>query len=440
MRYFDRVCVISLDRRSDRLAEFNARVPSDFPFGEIEFFKAIDGKKVKHPQWWRQGGGAWGCYSSHLRIIEESLNRGHDRVLIFEDDATFCDGFAEKATEYLAALPTGWIQAYFGGQHLKRPVSIPGNEIVIQAQNINRTHAYAIGGRAGLLALYRHLTDTRDWRNGHHIDHHYGRLHRASVKGFYAPSEWLCGQADGTSDVCGKPLAERWWARTRSPAQPSPARSSGIFVPVIGLHRSGSSATAMMLHKLGVSMGDRLGGYESRNGGGGEAVGVSAICERACRFPATKIKDYERLARELTAWIHRRRQRSGGKPVGAKYPHLCAFGSILRNACGSDLRVVHCDRPLEDSIDSLKRRSRQCTGWLAVSDQDAEAVQRWLWGEKNRFLSSLPADIVLTVRHDDIMSRPDRVAEEMISFLGVSPTKEQVHAAVSHIIKTEAVA
>jgi hypothetical protein len=432
---FDRVVVVNLARRPDRLADFRSRVPQGFPFGEVEAVDAIDGKRVRHPAWWRQGGGAWGCYRTHLRIIEDALQRGQEKVLIFEDDATFCDGFNAKALAYFDALPRGWLQAYLGGQHLRRPEAIKESPLVLRATNINRTHAYAVNGREGLLALYRHLTDTTDWMHGHHIDHHFGRLHRKSPTGFYTPREWLCGQASGTSDVACKPVEERWWTRTREPV----SSESGTFVAVVGLHRSGSSAVAMMLHKLGVSMGDRLGGYEDGNGGGGEAVGLAGICEWAARFPTVGIaRPRDEVQRRLSRWIEGRL--TDRRIAGGKYPHLCAMGRELLAACGDRLRVIVCDRPLEESIESLQRRSRKSRGWLAVTDTQADAVQRWLWREREDFLAQVPGDRVLRLPWNRTQADPAAAVADIVEFLGIEPTPDQVAAAVGHIHAREVAA
>ena len=430
MPRFDRVACISLERRPERASAFMSRVPPDWQYGQIEMVRAVDGKLCGHPQWWKQGGGAWGCYRSHVRIIEESLNCGLGSVLIFEDDATFCDDFSRRCERFLEAVPDDCGQAYLGGQHLRRPEPI--SDLVVRASNVNRTHAYSLFGTEAMLEVYRWLNACDQWVDRNHIDHHYGRMHKARNIGCYAPSDWLCGQAaDPKSDVSWKQVPERWWQARRSVSMP--------FVAVIGLHRSGSSCTAMMLHKLGVNMGDRLGGYESMHGGGGEAVGLASICERACRFPSTAIKDNARLHRELFSWVQKRRSRAGGAPVGGKYPHLCAMGDALKAACGDGLRVVHCDRPLDESIDSLKRRSRKCSGWLAVSDEEAEAVQRWLWHKKADFLDSMPKDAVLRVEYERLMSSPAEIVDEMISFLALSPTRDQVKNAVSHVSVKECV-
>jgi hypothetical protein len=419
---FDRVCVVSLKRRPERLEAFLSRVPVDFRLGEIEVFPAVDGKLAPHPAWWKQGGGAWGCYRSHLSIIEQCLNEGVESVLIFEDDATFCDGFSDKADGFFRAAPPDWGQAYLGGQHLKRAERIAAG--VVQAKNINRTHAYALRGAAAMREVYQWLNACDHWVDRNHIDHHYGRMHKAKLIPCYAPEEWLCGQAaDGKSDVSWKEVPERWWHRKSS---------SRPFVAVVGLHRSGSSCIAMMLHKLGVNMGDKLGGYEALNGGGGEAVGLARLCERAARFPTVGVADQGEFGQRLSRWIA---SRGGSGLVGGKYPHLCAAGDHLVSICGDGLKVIHCDRPLADSIDSLKRRSAKSRGWLAATDEQCEAVQRWLWEEKEKFLASLPAEAVLDVRHDALLADPAQAVESMIDFLGISPSDEQKAAAISHVIR-----
>jgi hypothetical protein len=181
-------------------------------------------------------------------------------------------------------------------------------------------------------------------------------------------------------------------------------------------------------------MGDKLGGYESQHGGGGEAVGLAAICERAAKFPAAEITmDRLDLSRQLSGWI---RGRLSTRPIaGGKYPHLCAMGPELVAAAGDGLRVVVCDRPLVESIASLQRRSRKSKGWLAVTDDQAEAVQRWLWEERELFLDTLPKESMFRVNWDYLQSDTSAVVAGLVDFLGISPTADQVAEAVGHIRK-----
>lgn len=429
--YFDRVFVISLGRRPDRLKDFVASIPSPWPFASVEVVKAIDGKACRHPKWWKQGGGAWGCYRSHLNIIENALNDGKKRILIFEDDATFCDDFAEKACSYLSALPNDWTQAYLGGQHLRTPTKVDGVANVLRCSDVNRTHAYAVQNGRGLVELYKWLNETKEWVDRCHIDHHYGRMHKQNAGGFYAPAEWLCGQREGASDISCKEVQERWWARTT--AARVPPSSKPTFVAAMGLHRSGSSCVATILHTLGVNMGDRLGGYEST--GGGEAVGLAAICERAAKFPATQIENPEQTRRNLRNWIFNRfaKCKKTGQLAGGKYPHLCAMGEMLSGICGESLKVVHCSRPLEESIESLKRRSRKSSGWLAATDDECEAVQRWLHTEKERFLDTLAPSQVLAVEYEQLLSCPSDAISSICRFLEISPSRTQIEKAIAHV-------
>ncbi len=70
-------------------------------------------------------------------------------------------------------------------------------------------------------------------------------------------------------------------------------------------------------------MGNELGGYEAT--GGGEAIGLANLCEKAMRFPAIdpKIPDGQ-LAKQLKAWIVTRKAEAirDRTVAGGKYPHL----------------------------------------------------------------------------------------------------------------------
>ena len=115
-----RALCINLDRRPERWEAFKRNCP----IRGVHRFPAIDGRAVRPPAWWRQGGGAWGCMLSHIRILEQALADGLDRcggrggvLLVLEDDALFPPDFAERAARFIRALPADWEQAYLGGQH-----------------------------------------------------------------------------------------------------------------------------------------------------------------------------------------------------------------------------------------------------------------------------------------------------------------------------------
>ncbi len=80
-----------------------------------------------------------------------------------------------------------------------------------------------------------------------------------------------------------------------------------------------------------------------RSNGGGEAIGLANLCEKAMRFPAIdpKIPDGQ-LAKQLKAWIVTRKAEAirDRTVAGGKYPHLCRFANHLYEALGSSLRII----------------------------------------------------------------------------------------------------
>jgi hypothetical protein len=206
----NRFVVISLRRRPDRLAGFLDRIREAWPTAEkrLEIFAAVDGELCPPPDWWKGPVGAFGCWQSHVRVIESALMDRVDQLVIFEDDATFAECFELRFVGLANHVPNDWGMIYLGGQHLKPPE--PVNAMVVRGTNINRTHAYVVRGGEPMRQLYRHLHAGEHWRGKHHIDHHYGRLHATGFPA-YAPRDWLCGQSADVSDIRNKPQPERWW-------------------------------------------------------------------------------------------------------------------------------------------------------------------------------------------------------------------------------------
>lgn len=217
---FGRCCVINLDRRPERLRAFHTRLPADWPFGTVYRVAAFDGAGMTPPPWY--GGkhrltlrGAWGCFCSHLSNWKTAIADDLDSVLILEDDCVFAPDFPARARQFVDAVPDDWDMIYFGGQHLNHdtipPVRV--NEHVIRGRNVNRTHAYAI--RRDM--MQRCVDELgKPWPqqmpvNRYNFDFRLGQLQEG--RNVYCPTQWLCGQAAGTSDVYteGRFLSTVWW-------------------------------------------------------------------------------------------------------------------------------------------------------------------------------------------------------------------------------------
>ena len=128
---FDQVYLINLKRRPDRMSNFlehyNSSDMSQVPFVK---FEAIDGSQLdiervplselaraelkeiettgfrsKHYQLTK---GAIGCYLSHVKIWEDIMQKGHDIVLILEDDAKVPSDILHKLNQCIVQIPVDW--------------------------------------------------------------------------------------------------------------------------------------------------------------------------------------------------------------------------------------------------------------------------------------------------------------------------------------------
>lgn len=202
---------------------------------------------------------------------------------------------------------------------------------------------------------------------------------------------------------------------------------------VIGLHRSGSSVTAGILHRLGVHMGNRLIGYENRGTGGFEAHGLAMICEQAYPFPSIeRAVPIETTRRRLREWIDARQREAAwrGTMMGGKYPHLCFMIDLLLDL-EPESRFIHIDRPIEDSIRSLVDRSAKARGWLRATPEQCERLQRALWEAKVNGLARVASGSAHTVAYTDLLAAPAQVVDRTAGFLGLRTGEHQRNRAAS---------
>lgn len=203
---FDRVVVLNLARRRDRLVRFYRDLPADFPFRWPQPLTAIDGEKCPFPdRFTDKGRGTWGCLQSHRRALEDAINDGVGSILIFEDDAHCRENFRAGVVEFLRSVPSGWDCLMLGGGHIGFPVKkpVPVNTNVLRCINCQRMHAYAVRGPF-MLELYKALSEAQG-----HCDHVMGPL--AARFNTYAPVKFLVGQDGGRSDISGRDRVLEFW-------------------------------------------------------------------------------------------------------------------------------------------------------------------------------------------------------------------------------------
>jgi GR25 family glycosyltransferase involved in LPS biosynthesis len=140
-KFFPHKVCVNLDRRADRWQ----RMQTEFARHGIENvgrFSAFDGNALPLPANWVHTAGAYGCLRSHVQVVQEARERGHESVLIFEDDAVFDPELATKFVSFIEEVPSDWDMLYFGALHKDEPSRITDH--VYRITNANSTYAYAL--------------------------------------------------------------------------------------------------------------------------------------------------------------------------------------------------------------------------------------------------------------------------------------------------------
>lgn len=197
---FDRIFLINLERRPDRLESFRQKQKQyGWGLSYPTILKAIDGQTLTPPPHFTSGKGAWGCLLSHCGALGRAL---HERsVLILEDDIIWQETAWKRLEDFMANVPKDWDMLMLGGQHRQ-----PSTEVcdgVVQVTDCHRTHAYALRGEAiaSMLEVFAVATEHIDltianWQKNHKV---------------YAPVPFIFGQAAGKSDIGADMTVEQYW-------------------------------------------------------------------------------------------------------------------------------------------------------------------------------------------------------------------------------------
>ena len=402
---FERAFVINLARRKDRWEQFVSSLPSTWPFEFPERFSALDGHAISSPASWNSGGGAWGCYRSHLAILEKCLSEKIGSVLILEDDAICGEGFADQAEQFISHLPEDWNFIYFGGQHIRTGHGIPHrvNDFVFRPFNVNRCHAYALKGTPQIRKIYYRLLNYETWRSMHHIDHQLGELHSEMVPGLYVPHRWLIHQREGQSDISGSYNQIRDFPNAEVFEQQKLVLS---MVAVLALRSNATETLIAMLRQLGVSMGDLMDlvGTPLES----EEAELRAICNDALQEPLfIRVENTRTCVRKLKRWAQTRcyASRKHASHVGGYHPALSLLGRELETAWSNPKLIVI------DHVDN------------AELNQDESQVypNQHLIAGREAFLSSRQGSY-LRVDSKKIETYPEAVFIELADYLGTGST------------------
>lgn len=213
--------------------------------------------------------------------------------------------------------------------------------------------------------------------------------------------------------------------RTPPASFPAPPRPQQL-IAVVGPYRSGTSAIAGALARLGVPLGEGWAPSRRDNKGGTyEDAELGRLCRAWFREPSFERRSTRRTRRrELAAWL-----RDRGPIVGAKHPLLCLAVRQLRLVSPA-VRFVATDRDPAHSAASLAGR-----GVRMWSGDRALLATLTLRTARDEALAALDAP-VLRVSYDALLRDPAAAVDRLIEFVrpsGVYPTAEQRAAAIEWI-------
>ena len=169
------------------------------------------------------------------------MRDGVRRLLVLEDDAEFCEDFAVRAPSFLARVPGDWEQLMFGGQIVRgrrKAIAYPVTDDILQVAGIERTHAYAVQGKF-MADLYSAWLGARQHCDQVMSPIQFGRK-------VYAPSRWLCGQAQSFSDIMGRQEDARRW----QPEWPVATKPAGVVKECCGAVANAFAAAARVVGAL----------------------------------------------------------------------------------------------------------------------------------------------------------------------------------------------
>ena len=281
---FEKIFLINLEIRPDRLQKFLKGAPTSIT-KDLEVVNAIHGDTVEHPEFWHAGRGAWGCYRTHCRILEDCYNNNVESYLVFEDDAVFREHFDRDLKVFMDNIPNDWQQLYLGGQLLHESNNPPKamNDHCFIPYNVNRTHCFGVHKR-GYKQIYAHLMSL-PFEDTFHIDHHLGRLHESGKFNVYVPKIWLVGQGADSSNISGQKTEETYW--------PDPISCSTVhtlFSKPVCFFLDLPIDVALKLNKLGYHQGSWLNEHGLDRG----------VCQAvASMYPEPALKEwYQYIRRE----------------------------------------------------------------------------------------------------------------------------------------------
>jgi hypothetical protein len=198
-------------------------------------------------------------------------------------------------------------------------------------------------------------------------------------------------------------------------------------VMVLGMHRTGTSTVAGVLHHLGVSMGNRLmpptddnpkGYYEDEDFYELNQKFVDSWKAENVFDPTPDILEQYKIL-------------LGGRSIheiwGMKDPRLCVMAKHIVSFI-SDLRMILVDRHADDCISSMVKR-------YAVSPLEGAQIRKRFLDNRSRLVDGFIGPVE-NVRYESLLCEPRKVIEKIVRFAFYEmekPSDETIEKAMEFI-------
>jgi len=135
--YFDKIYVLNLDRRPDRMEKMEKRL-KQWGITNWVRFPAIDGSQSPHWEEWKHYSksrltrvektkynrkaiascGSWAILKATYHLLRDAQKNKYERILILQDDDLFHKNFHEEFAKAIKVVPKDWRLFYLGAtQH-----------------------------------------------------------------------------------------------------------------------------------------------------------------------------------------------------------------------------------------------------------------------------------------------------------------------------------
>lgn len=221
--------------------------------------------------------------------------------------------------------------------------------------------------------------------------------------------------------------------------QVAPLKTNSVII--IGPHKSGTSAVAGVVHRLGVSMGNNLepanesnplGHFEDqdfinlnndllkRAGGAWHTPPSSLTIEQN----ADPILNDIREMLEVKA-------RQGGHIWGWKDPRTCLTLGVYVKLMQSPYIIV-VDRDPKDTAASLYKRDKADKSYNCTKEYALKLTEYYMQEAEQTIARSNGLNVT-TINYEKMLKNPKRAVRKILRLLPINPTAEDIEKAAAHV-------